>query len=134
MDDAGGEDGGDERRWGTPEDGHEMSRSEQKSAVRARLRAERRAASRSLLAGFSQQIVERLLGQDSILAAAGVALFWPLAGGEEVDLRPLDAELRARGVPVFYPFMDEGGGGLVAHGQDFGCDFERVAEVAGNGR
>ena len=74
MDDAGGEDGGDERRWGAPEDGHEMSRSEQKSAVRARLRAERRAASRSLLAGFSQQIVERLLGQDSIMAAAGVAI------------------------------------------------------------
>lgn len=35
-----------------------------------------------------------------------VALFYPIDGRNEVDLRPLDAALRERGARVAYPFID----------------------------
>lgn len=39
-------------------------------------------------------------------AARAVALFWPIVERHEVDLRPLDAKLRARGASVYYPAID----------------------------
>jgi 5-formyltetrahydrofolate cyclo-ligase len=39
-----------------------------------------------------------------------VALFWPIEEQHEVDLRPLEARLRARGVRVAFPAMDAGTG------------------------
>ncbi len=39
-------------------------------------------------------------------AARRVALFWPMVERHEVDLRPLDEALRARGVRVAYPAID----------------------------
>jgi 5-formyltetrahydrofolate cyclo-ligase len=38
-----------------------------------------------------------------------VALFWPIEGRHEVDLRPLDQSLRARGARVAYPCQGEEG-------------------------
>ncbi len=38
--------------------------------------------------------------------ARSVSLFWPIEDRHEVDLRPLDAALRARGVRVAYPGVD----------------------------
>jgi 5-formyltetrahydrofolate cyclo-ligase len=35
-----------------------------------------------------------------------VALFWPLLGRGEVDIRPLDLTLRDAGKTVYYPFVD----------------------------
>jgi 5-formyltetrahydrofolate cyclo-ligase len=46
---------------------------------------------------------------DGFDRARSVALFWPIAQRREVDLRDLDAQLRARGVRVAYPGVDDAG-------------------------
>jgi 5-formyltetrahydrofolate cyclo-ligase len=63
----------------------------------------------SAIAERSARIVERLTALPAFEAARAVALFWPIAGRREVDLRPLDDALRARGVRVAYPAIDEAG-------------------------
>lgn len=74
--------------------------------LRARMRATRGAVPVAALAARSQRIVERLLTLPVVQRATSVALFWPLEQNREVDLRSLDAELAARGVARYYPFMD----------------------------
>src|SRR5690349_13690295 len=74
--------------------------------LRARMRATRGAVPSAALAVRSQRIVERLATLPILQRATGVALFWPLEQNHEVDLRSLDAELAARGVARYYPFMD----------------------------
>lgn len=76
--------------------------------IRSRMRATRLAVPRSGIASRSQKIVEALLGTERVSRAAGVALFWPIESKAEVDLRGLDAELRARGRRLYYPYMDPG--------------------------
>jgi 5-formyltetrahydrofolate cyclo-ligase len=44
-----------------------------------------------------------------VQAARTVALFWPIEEKHEVDLRPLDASLRARGARVAYPTVLDSG-------------------------
>ncbi|MCC6523154.1 MAG: 5-formyltetrahydrofolate cyclo-ligase [Polyangiaceae bacterium] len=51
----------------------------------------------------SAAIVARLLALPAVEAARSVALFWPIVARAEVDLRSLDAALRARGTAVAYP-------------------------------
>ena len=57
----------------------------------------------SACAERSARIVERLSGLAPLATARKVGLFWPIEERHEVDLRPLDASLRARGVLVAYP-------------------------------
>jgi 5,10-methenyltetrahydrofolate synthetase len=55
-------------------------------------------------------------------------LFWPLEQNREVDLRPLDAELAARGVARYYPFMDATSDEL--GGTSFVTGFRRVEDTS----
>jgi 5-formyltetrahydrofolate cyclo-ligase len=54
----------------------------------------------------SRAAVERILALPEFVAAKGVALFWPLAGRQELDLRDLDAAARARDKAVYYPYLE----------------------------
>jgi len=74
--------------------------------VRARMRATRRAVGRAAVTARSQRIVDGLLSLGPLQNARAVGLFWPRTSHAEVDLRPLDRQLRERGVAVYYPFMD----------------------------
>lgn len=90
--------------------------------VRARMQATRRALSASAAAERSLRIVAALSQLPLLQSARAVGLFWPRESHREVDLRALDALLRARGVSIYYPFMDP-----TEHG--FSTGFRRVASV-----
>jgi 5-formyltetrahydrofolate cyclo-ligase len=77
-----------------------------KAELRKRLRALRRTTPATACAKRSERIVERLLAMDVVERATRVALFWPMEERHEVDLRPLDASLRARRVEIAYPSVD----------------------------
>jgi 5-formyltetrahydrofolate cyclo-ligase len=77
-----------------------------KAELRKRLRGVRRTTPAEACAERSRVIVERLLAHEAMAAPKKVALFWPIEARHEVDLRPLDAALRARGVEVSYPAID----------------------------
>lgn len=79
-----------------------------KVALRKRARGLRASIPAVALAERSARIVARLEAEPAILAAREVALFFPMLQRHEVDLRALDASLRARGVRVAYPRIDEG--------------------------
>jgi 5-formyltetrahydrofolate cyclo-ligase len=74
--------------------------------LRERMDKTRRALPESAAASRSSKVVEHLLALPWLEEARSVALFWPLSGRREVDLRALDAELMRRGVARYYPFMD----------------------------
>jgi 5-formyltetrahydrofolate cyclo-ligase len=76
-----------------------------KRVLRQKLRGLREALPEPAAEARSARIVERLLLQPRVSAAKAVALFWPILERREIDLRPLDVKLRARGVDVYYPFM-----------------------------
>jgi 5-formyltetrahydrofolate cyclo-ligase len=78
-----------------------------KAELRKRLRALRQTTPASACAKRSERIVERLLAMDVVARAMRVALFWPIEQRHEVDLRPLDAALRARGALIAYPVIDD---------------------------
>ncbi len=79
-----------------------------KSALRKRLRGLRQTTPASACAKRSERIVERLLEMEVVATATSVALFWPIEERHEVDLRPFDAALRARGVTqVAYPSIQD---------------------------
>jgi 5-formyltetrahydrofolate cyclo-ligase len=77
-----------------------------KAELRKRIRGLRATTPADACAERSTRIVERLLGLDAVRAARGVALFWPIVERHEVDLRPLDASLRARGARIAYPAIE----------------------------
>jgi 5-formyltetrahydrofolate cyclo-ligase len=77
-----------------------------KAELRKRLRALRNSIPASACTKRSELIVARLREEPSVLAAKSVALFYPMEDRHEVDLRPLDEALRARGVVVAYPSVD----------------------------
>jgi 5-formyltetrahydrofolate cyclo-ligase len=77
-----------------------------KTELRKRLRGLRNTTPASACDARSQRIVERLLAMDALKGATRVALFWPIVARHEVDLRPLDEALRARGARVAYPAID----------------------------
>lgn len=77
-----------------------------KAELRKRLRGLRNTHPESACAARSAKIVARVLDLEAMADAKRVALFWPILGRREVDLRPLDAELRARGKEVAYPAID----------------------------
>lgn len=83
-----------------------------KKQIRARMKTIRSGHPMAALRQRSLAIEARLLKRPELIEARSVALFWPILERGEVDLRGLDAQLRARGASVFYPFMDpqpEGG-------------------------
>lgn len=81
-----------------------------KKQLRRRMRALRDAHGPMSLAKRSSAICTRLF--ELIEDKAGVALFWPMVGSKEVDLRSLDARLREKsGLRIYYPFMDPRDGG-----------------------
>lgn len=82
----------------------EVIRLKVKAELRKRMRGVRKTTPIEACEGRSRQIIERLEGL--IADAKRVALFWPIVARHEVDLRPLDVALRARGVVVAYPTID----------------------------
>src|SRR6185312_1411528 len=77
-----------------------------KAALRKRARALRNSIPRDAVAERSARIVAAVEGLPAIAPAREVALFWPIEGRNEVDLRPLDAHLRAQGKRIAYPSID----------------------------
>jgi len=88
-------------------DGEALLRRKVRAELRKRMRGLRSASTAAACAARSARIVERLLAIEAMKSAERVALFWPIDDSHEVDLRPLDATLRARGVTVAYPAIDE---------------------------
>jgi len=80
-----------------------------KAELRKRLRGLRNTHPAAALAKRSERIVETLDKLDAIASAKTVALFWPIETRHEVDVRDLDTRLRARGVAIAYPSIEESG-------------------------
>jgi 5-formyltetrahydrofolate cyclo-ligase len=95
-----------------------------KRVLRQKLGALRQALPEKASAARSARIVERLMAQPRVSAAKAVALFWPMIERREIDLRPLDLMLRARGVDIYYPFMTRTDPGEITTG------FRLVADLA----
>ena len=77
-----------------------------KAELRKRLRGVRKTTPAEACAVRSKALVARLELHPAVAAAKSIALFWPIEARHEVDLRPLDATLRARGVRIAYPAID----------------------------
>lgn len=77
-----------------------------KRQIRQRMRAIRQAYPASVVAEKSASICERLGSLPILQSARAVALFAPIRQRREVDLQALDAQLRASGKVLFYPFLD----------------------------
>jgi 5-formyltetrahydrofolate cyclo-ligase len=77
-----------------------------KAELRKRLRGVRKTTPAEACAERSRALVARLELHESVASAKTLALFWPIESRHEVDLRPLDTTLRARGVRVAYPALD----------------------------
>jgi 5-formyltetrahydrofolate cyclo-ligase len=77
-----------------------------KAMMRKRARALRGSMPSQALAARSARICERLLDLASFRGKPRVALFWPIEGRNEVDLRSIDVELRRRGGSIHYPSID----------------------------
>jgi 5-formyltetrahydrofolate cyclo-ligase len=88
----------------------DILRARVKAELRKRMRSLRKALPATACAGRSARIAERLAALEPIARARSVCLFWPIEDRHEVDLRPLDARLRGRGVRVAYPGIDPSDG------------------------
>lgn len=84
----------------------EVIRLKVKAELRKRLRGVRKTTPIEACEARSRSIVDRLDTHEAMMTAKRVALFWPIVTRHEVDLRPLDARLRARGVRIAYPTID----------------------------
>jgi 5-formyltetrahydrofolate cyclo-ligase len=92
-----------------PSSSEDLLRHRVKLELRKRMRGVRGAMAAAACAEKSARIVERLLALEAVRRARSVALFWPLVARREVDLRPADAALRARGTAVAYPALQDDG-------------------------
>lgn len=77
-----------------------------KAELRKRLRGVRKTTPLEACEVRSKALVARLETHPALASARTVALFWPIVSKHEVDLRPLDATLRSRGVRIAYPTID----------------------------
>jgi len=77
-----------------------------KAELRKRLRGVRKTTPAEACATRSRALVARLEQHPAVASAKSIALFWPIEARHEVDLRPLDTTLRARGVRIAYPAID----------------------------
>jgi 5-formyltetrahydrofolate cyclo-ligase len=87
----------------------EVLRLRVKAELRKRMRGLRKTTPSAACAERSALIVRHLEGLGPVASAHRVALFWPIEEKHEVDLRPLDASLRARGARVAYPTVLDSG-------------------------
>jgi 5-formyltetrahydrofolate cyclo-ligase len=83
-----------------------LFRKRAKALMRRRFRNLRQSMPAGAIARRSAAICERVLSDPDVSKASMVALFWPIGEKKEVDLRTVDAELRARDVVVAYPAID----------------------------
>ena len=97
-----------------------------KAVLRQKQRALRQALPETAARARSARIVEGLLQHPKLSTAKSVALFWPMIERREIDLRPLDAELRVRGVALYYPFMTRTEGGDMLTGFRFAASVEEL--------
>jgi 5-formyltetrahydrofolate cyclo-ligase len=81
-----------------------------KAELRKRMRGLRNTTPQSACELRSTNIVKQLGAHPEIQAAKHLALFWPMLGKHEVDLRALDAALRADGKFLYYPSIDQDSG------------------------
>ncbi|WP_437895323.1 5-formyltetrahydrofolate cyclo-ligase [Sorangium sp. So ce124] len=77
-----------------------------KAELRKRARAVRSSIPADAILERSRRIQRALAELPALAAARRVALFYPIEGRNEVDLRGLDPLLRARGARVAYPSID----------------------------
>lgn len=80
-----------------------------KKQIRARMLALRGGHPQSALAARSAALVSRLSALPVIAEARSLALFWPMEGRGEVDLRTLFRDALERGVRVYLPFQRPNG-------------------------
>ena len=85
-----------------------------KQELRKRMRSLRAAHPSDALAVRSAALVARAQQLDIFQAARAVALFFPMEGRHEVDLRALDDAARRAGKRVYYPFLEQRGEALVS--------------------
>lgn len=95
-----------------------------KAELRKRLRGVRKSTPLEACTERSLAIVARLVAHEALLAARTVGLFWPIVARHEVDLRTLDAALRARHVRVAYPAIDSDTGAMSFRFVDDVADLE----------
>jgi 5-formyltetrahydrofolate cyclo-ligase len=84
-----------------------------KAELRKRMRSVRKTAPLEACRERSAQIVKRVESLAVVRAARSAALFWPIEERHEVDLRLLDASLRARKAKVYYPAIDPDTGAMM---------------------
>lgn len=89
-----------------PDPREETLRHRVKAELRKRMRGLRQAMPATSCTERSSRIVTALEAMPEIATAKAVALFWPIVDRHEVDVRTLDASLRARKVRVAYPSID----------------------------
>lgn len=94
-----------------------------KQQIRKRMRSLRTAYPEAAMMKRSESIVEQLLQLPAYQEATSVALFWPMEGKREVDLRALDAHARSQNKRVAYPF-------LRPNGETMRTGFAEVASVS----
>ena len=130
---------------GLDEESHRDVAVRVKAHLRQRMRGLRQALPAAVVRERSDRIVARLVALAELQRAGRVALYWPMEGRGEVDIRPLDGWLRERGTAVYYPFQDPtergyrtgfrltpGTSDLVQRGQPY-CEPPRNAPEAGSG-
>lgn len=83
-----------------------------KSELRRELRQRRLALAIEEWTERCGALCDRLRALECMRGARAVALFWPMLERREVDLRPLDVELRARGDRVYHPFLTDTANGF----------------------
>jgi 5-formyltetrahydrofolate cyclo-ligase len=77
-----------------------------KNELRKRARALRNTVPQSAIAERSAKIQSRLEKLPQMQAAKKIALFWPIEGRNEVDLRAFSKSLQNQGVSVAFPSID----------------------------
>ena len=90
----------------TPASIEDVLRARVKTELRKRMRGLRKSTPASVIAAKSELIVNLLTEIKAVDLARGVALFWPIAERHEIDLRALDAWLRAKGKQLAYPSIN----------------------------
>jgi 5-formyltetrahydrofolate cyclo-ligase len=89
-----------------PSSADDVLRRRVKAELRKRMRGLRKTLPLQACDERSSRIVERLTSLPVFARARTVALFWPMQDRHEVDLRPLYARLRERGLGVAFPRVD----------------------------
>jgi 5-formyltetrahydrofolate cyclo-ligase len=98
-----------------PSSAEDVLRRRVKAELRKRMRGLRKALPLQACSERSNRISERLQALAPFARARAVALFWPMLERHEVDLRPLSASLRERGLRVAFPLIDPGTGVMTFH-------------------